>query len=46
MSSRAGMEALARGNGQRAPPAEVALLDRPAGEERAGDAEYAQDHLL
>ena len=46
MSSRAEEQTLARGDGQRALAPDVRLLDRPAGEERAGYADDAEDDLL
>ena len=46
VSACRGQRSLARGDGQRAPAADVPLLDRPAGEEGPGDAENAQDDLL
>ena len=46
MSAREKNRILARGDGQRALAPDVRLLDRPAGEERARDADDAEDDLL
>ena len=46
VSACRGQRSLARGDGQRAPAADVPLLDRPAGEEGPGDAQDTQDDLL
>lgn len=46
MSSRAQNGVLARGDRKGALAPDERLFNRPAREERAGDADHAQDHLL